>query len=157
MAQDKLFDWYGGDAPAIHGMKADSTVDTVDSYAAEGNVNAGDPVILGTDPAEQVKTATSTQGASVVGVALFTHQDPQQAATYPEGKAVPVMTSGDVFVKVGSAVTAGTGVAIDSLTGGLSYIAKDAAGDTAYRTELPNCTFLDSGSAGDLVKIRIRN
>ena len=36
MAQNKLFTWYGNeDRPGIAGMKADTTVDVVDSYAAE--------------------------------------------------------------------------------------------------------------------------
>ena len=153
MAQGQIFDWYGGDAPAIHGMKADATLDTVDSYAAEGNINAGDPVILGTDPAEQVKTATAAQGASVVGVALFVHVDPAQGATYPEGKAVSVLTSGDVYVKVGTDVTAGGAVALGTVSDALAYVAVAESGTTT----IPNATYLDSGAAGDLVRIRIRN
>ena len=153
MAQEKLFNWYGGNAPAIHGMKADATLDTVDSYAAEGKVNAGDPVVLGTNPAEQVKTATAAQGVTVIGIALFIHVDPSQVATYPNGKSVSVMTSGDVYVEVGTDVTAGGAVALGTVSNKLAYVASTESG----ATEIPNATYLDSGVAGDLVRIRIRN
>ena len=152
MAQESIFNWYGGNAVAIHGMKADSTLDTVDSYAAEGNVNAGDPVILGTNPAEQVKTATAAQGATVIGIALFQHVGPEQGATYPSGKAVSVMTSGDVYVKAGVDVTAGAAVGLGTVSSALAYVLST----TADATTVPNATYLDSGSAGDLVRIRIR-
>lgn len=153
MAQDKLFDWYGGDAVAIPGMKADASLDNVDSYAAEGNVNAGEPVILGTNPAGQVKTATAAQGAAVIGVALFQHVDPQQGATYPDGKSVSVMSSGDVYVTAGVDVTAGSGVGLGTVAGSLAYVLST----TSSATVVPNARYLDSGAAGDVVRIRIRN
>ena len=37
-----LFDWYSyGQDKAVAGMKADSTVDVVDSYASEGAIAVG--------------------------------------------------------------------------------------------------------------------
>ncbi|SHI62059.1 hypothetical protein SAMN02745671_01179 [Anaerovibrio lipolyticus DSM 3074] len=156
MAQDKVFDWYGGNAPALEGMKADSTVDTVDSYAAEGNIDAGDPVILGTNPAEQVKKAAQASDAStVIGVALHEHVDPKDGHTYPDGKAVSVMTSGDVYVKTAEDVTAGDAVGLGAVEGTLSYIKSPSTLTTAV--SIPNAKFLGSGVAGDIVSIRIRN
>ena len=165
MAQDKVFNWYGGHAPALEGMKADSTVDTVDSYAAEGNIDAGDPVILGTNPAEQVKKVSQASDAStVIGVALHEHVDPKDGHTYPDGKAVSVMTSGDVYVKSGDDVVAGDSVALAPVswvtaagtsTTSVSYVKSSYSLTTAV--PIPNAKFLGSGSKGDIVSIRIRN
>lgn len=156
MAQEQIFNWYGGNAPALKGMKADSTLDTVDSYAAEGNIDAGDPVILGSNPAEQVKKASQpSDAATVIGVALHEHVDPKDGHTYPEGKAVSVMTSGDVYVEVAEDVTAGDAVGLGTVEGTLSYIKSPSTLTTAV--SIPNTKYLGTGVAGDLVPIRIRN
>lgn len=152
----QIFGWYGENAKAIHGMKADSTLDTVDSYAAEGDIDAGDPVVLGTNPAEQVKKAAQASDAStVIGVALHEHVDPKDGHTYPDGKAVSVMTSGDVYVKAGTDVTAGDGGALGTVDEVISYVSATTTATTAVA--IPNTHFLDSGVAGDLVRLRIRN
>ena len=65
-----LFDWYSyGQEKAVAGMKADSTVDVVDSYASEGAIAVGKAVELGTDPAKQVKA--SVTAANVIGISIF--------------------------------------------------------------------------------------
>lgn len=151
------FNFYGNQEKAIPGMKADTTVDTVDTFASEGGVNPGEPVIRGTDKEKQVKTAASTEGASVIGIAVHTHKEPNESGKYYEaGYPVPVMTSGDIYVEAGSDVNAGDEVALDKVSDVLAYVAKDATGDTTYRSTLPACHFLDSGSEGDLVRVRIR-
>jgi hypothetical protein len=66
------------------------------------------------------------------------------------------MSFGDIFVEAGSAVTAGDAVALDKVSNELAYVAKDATGDTTYRSDLPSCTFMDSGAKGDIVRVRIR-
>lgn len=138
------------------GMKADTTVDTVDSFASEGGVNPGDPVIRGTDPDKQVKTAAASNGSSVIGIAVHTHKDPNESgAYYEEGYSVPVMTSGDVYVPVGEDVTAGGAVALGTVEGAVSFIKASSTLTTSF--SVPNMTYLDSGSEGDLVRVRIRN
>ena len=83
--------YYGQDV-AVIGMKADSTVDVIDSYACEGtDIYAGSPVELGTDPAKQV--AASTTAANVIGIAIhenkaqFAWATPGTPVSYPEGYA----------------------------------------------------------------------
>lgn len=158
MAQVKPFKWYQHGAPvAIPGMKADATTDVVDSYAAEEGLNPGDPVVRGTDAEKQIKVAGSTEGADVIGIAVHTHKAYDgTGAYYEEGYTVPVMSFGDVYVEAGSAVTAGDAVALDKVSDALAYVAKDATGDTTYRSDLPACTFMDSGAKGDIVRVRIR-
>lgn len=154
-----MFDFYAeNQAKGFPGMKANTTVDTVDSFASEGGVNPGEPVVRGTDPEKQVKTAASTEGAKVIGIAVHTHKEPNEGGKYyEEGYSVPVMTSGDVYVEAGSDVTAGDEAAIDVVSGNLAFVAKDATGDTTYRSALPNVTFMENGSEGDIVRVRIRN
>ena len=158
MAQVKPFDWYEREMPVgIPGMKADSTEDVVDSFASEGGVNPGEPVIRGTNPEKQVKTAASTEGASVIGIAVHTDKIPNASGKYYEdGYELPVMTFGDVYVAAGSDVAAGDEAALDKVSDALAFVAKDATGDTTYRSALPDCHFLDNGSAGDIVRVRIR-
>ena len=55
MAQSVPFTfWSAEQAPGYAGMKADSTVDVIDSYAAEEAIDAGVPVKRGTDPPTQL-------------------------------------------------------------------------------------------------------
>ena len=61
------FNWYSyGQDKAVIGMKADSTVDVIDSFAAEGAINVGKAVERGTDPSKQVKE--SKTAANVIGI-----------------------------------------------------------------------------------------
>ena len=102
------FNWYSYGQPiGVAGMKADSTVDVIDSFAAEGAIKAGAVVERGTDPAKQVKA--SVTAANVIGVAIFENKV-EETPLYPDKYAVPVMTFGDVYVEVADAVTAGTAV-----------------------------------------------
>ena len=157
MAQVKAFEWYQQNMPvAIPGMKADSTVDVVDSFAAEGGVNPGDLVIRGTDPANQCKTVTAaTLAAFAVGVAVHTHKDYSgEGAYYINGEAVPVMTFGDICVGAGD----------DSITaGGQVYISNGTDNDVVYvsggegAVSVPGMSYLtDATAAGDIVVVRVR-
>lgn len=145
------FDWYSyGQDKAVEGMKADSTIDVIDSFAAEGTVYAGQVVERGTDPATQV--AASTTAANVIGIAIFENKaqfawvSPGTPVDYPEGYAVPVCTFGDVWVKVDAAVTAGTGAYINA-TGGFT----DNTG-----TAVSGMTYMTDAGADELVVVRVR-
>lgn len=138
------FSWYSyGQPVAVEGMKADSTVDVIDSYAAEGAISAGAVVELGTDPAKQVKA--STTAANVIGIAIFENKA-EASPLYPDEYAVPVCTFGDVWVKVAKAVTAGTGAYINS-----SGKFTDSTG-----TAVTGMKYMTSAGADGLAVVRVR-
>ena len=133
---------YGQDV-AVIGMKADSTVDVIDSYAGEGAINVGKAVELGTDPAKQVKE--SVTAANVIGIAIF-EQKADETPLYPDGYAVPVMTFGDVWVEVAESVTAGDSV----------YLSTAGAWGSSTGSAVTGMTYLTSAGAGELAIVRVR-
>ena len=142
------FNWYSyGQDKAVVGMKADSTVDVIDSYACEGtDIVAGQVVERGTDPDKQVKA--SVTAGNVIGIAIFENKA-EETPLYPEGYAVPVCTFGDVWVKVIDDVVAGAGVYID--TDGKFTNEDDADG-----TAVTGMTYMTSAGAGELAVVRVR-
>ena len=141
------FNWYSyGQSVAVEGMKADSTIDVIDSFAAESAVAPGQVVERGTDPQTQV--APSVTAANVIGIAIFENKA-EETPLYPEGYAVPVCTFGDVWVKVIDDVVAGAGVYID--TDGKFTNEDDADG-----TAVTGMTYMTSAGAGELAVVRVR-
>lgn len=148
-----MMNWYSqGTEKGFPGGKASTAMDTVRSFAAEGGINPGDPVIRGTDPANQVKAiAAAADAVKVIGIAVHTHREPQEPY-YEEGYAVPVMVDGDIYVQIADDVVAGNGAALLAGDDGkIGYVASGTAGATA----LPGVMYLDSGAAGDLVAVHI--
>ena len=138
------FNWYSYGQPiGVAGMKADSTVDVIDSFAAEGAIRAGAVVERGTDPAKQVKA--SVTAANVIGVAIFENKV-EETPLYPDKYAVPVMTFGDVYVQVNAAVTAGSPAYIDA--------SGNFTGSTG--TAVDGMTYMTSAEAEGLAVVRIR-
>ena len=138
------FNWYSYGQPiGVAGMKADSTVDVIDSFAAEGAVKAGAVVERGTDPAKQVKA--SVTAANVIGVAIFENKV-EETPLYPDKYAVPVCTFGDVYVQVNAAVTAGSPAYIDA--------SGNFTGSTG--TAVAGMTYMTSAEAGELAIVRVR-
>ena len=135
------------------GMKADVTVDVVDSFASEGGIDPGEAVIRGTDPQKQVKAVASADDiAKVIGIAVHTHKDPVEGGKYyEEGYCLSVMTFGDIYVQAGGDVTAGDAVAIEIGTDGPVFVASGGSG-----TDVAGMTYLESGAEGDIVAVRIR-
>lgn len=153
MAQVKAFEWYQQNMPvAIPGMKADSTIDVVDSFCAEAALNPGDAVVRGTGD-QQVKPVSVTGDiANVIGIAVHTHKDYSgEGAYYEEGYCLPVMTFGDVYVEVGGTVAAGGQVAMKVTNGVAAFV---ASGEGA--TDVAGMTYLASGVKGGVVPVRIR-
>lgn len=152
MAQGKIFNWYGDDAPGICGMKADATIDTVDSYpAAENGVNPGEPLVFADDEAKTVRTATADEASKMIGIAVHVHREPH-TPYYEAGYAVPVMTMGDIWVRAMGDVKANdsVGIAIDDETKEVGFVSgTDSNMSFGF-------TFLDNGEKGDLVRVRIR-
>lgn len=115
-------------APAYAGMKGDSRLDTVESFAAETAIPIGAVVTAGAK-ANQVKVG----GTVAVGVALHTHTI-AIGSGYQQYDSVSVLTRGLVWctVKGDGTVTDRGAVKFDPATGQVS--------DTAS-TELPNAVF----------------
>ena len=153
MAQVKAFEWYQQNMPiAIPGMKADSTIDVVDSFLAETALNPGNAVIRGTGDQQVKPVAAAADIANVIGIAVHTHKDYSgTGAYYEEGYCLPVMTFGDVYVEVGGTVTAGGAVAMTVTDGVAAFV---ASGEGA--TNVTGMTYLASGVKGDIVPVRIR-
>ena len=138
------FNWYSyGQDKAVVGMKADSTVDVIDSFASEGAIYAGGAVERGTDPATQVKASVTAN--KVIGIAIFENKI-DETPLYPDEYAVPVCTFGDVWVEVGEAVTAGSAV----------YLSTAGAWGSSTGSAVTGMTYLTSAGAGELAIIRVR-
>ena len=138
------FNWYSyGQDKAVVGMKADSTVDVIDSFAAEGAIGVGKAVERGTDPAKQVKA--SVTASKVIGIAIFENKV-DETPLYPDEYAVPVCTFGDVWVEVSESVTAGAGV----------YLSTAGAWGSSTGSAVSGMTYLTSAGSGELAIVRIR-
>ena len=144
MAQSVPFTyWSAEQAPGYAGMKADSTVDVIDSYpVATAGINAGVPVMRGTDPNTIV---LGTTAANVIGISVHTHKI-EETPYYPVGYTAPVCSFGDVWVMVNAAVTAGSGVYIDA-SGNFT----DSTG-----TAVAGMTYMTSAGADELAVVRVR-
>ena len=153
MAQVKAFDWYQQGMPvAIPGMKADSTLDVVDSFCAEAALNPGAAVVRGTGDQQVKPVSAAGDIANVIGIAVHTHKDYSgEGAYYEKGYCLPVMTFGDVYVEVGGTVAAGGQVAMKVTNGKAEFV---ASGEGA--TNVTGMTYLASGVKGDIVPVRIR-
>ena len=139
-----LFDWYSyGQDKGIAGMKADSTVDVIDSFASEGAIYAGKAVERGTDPAKQVKASVTAN--KVIGIAIFENKV-DESPLYPDEYAVPVCTFGDVWVEVSEAVTAG----------GAVYLSTAGAWGSSTGSAVTGMTYLTSAGSGELAIVRVR-
>ena len=153
MAQVKAFEWYQQGMPvAIPGMKADSTIDVVDSFCAEAALNPGAAVVRGTGDQQVKPVSVAGDIANVIGIAVHTHKDYSgTGAYYEEGYCLPVMTFGDVYVEVGGAVAAGGQVAMTVTDGVAAFVASGTGA-----TDVTGMTYLASGVKGDIVPVRIR-
>lgn len=150
----KPFEWYQREMPvALPGMKADATVDVIDSYAAEIALDPGAPVIRGTDAANQIQPAAAAgDGASVIGIAVHTHKAYEgTGAYYEEGYNVPVMSFGDVYVEVGGSVVAGGTVGVAFGADGAVFCADGATVVTGTTAGSNTYTVTANAAAGDTV------
>ena len=153
MAQVKAFEWYQQGMPvAIPGMKADSTIDVVDSFLAEVALNPGDAVVRGTGDQQVKPVSAAGDLTNVIGIAVHTHKDYSgEGAYYEEGYCLPVMTFGDVYVEVSGTVAAGGRVAMTVTDGVAAFVASGTGA-----TDVTGMTYLASGVKGDIVPVRIR-
>ena len=88
--------WYSRELDkGFAGMIANTAIRNCDSYAVEEEkgLNPGDAVVLGTTE-NLVKKVDSGSESKVIGVVVHNHKEPS-------------MSTGDIYVEVGEAVTAG--------------------------------------------------
>ncbi|MGN6701466.1 MAG: structural cement protein Gp24 [Burkholderiaceae bacterium] len=117
---------------AFAGLVADTGFTDKVSYTAEAAIGFGKPVMLGTDPARQVKPATA--GATAFGFSLKEGAVEQPLAygadavesTYAAKTTVSVLRRGRVWVKTSDAVVAGAVARLTTADGTLT----DAAAAT---------------------------
>ncbi len=149
----KVFDWYASeDAKGFPGMKADSTTHVIDSFCADGGINPGDVVIRGTADGTAKAAASAADGKNGIGIAVHVHREvPVSGKYYEDGYSVPVMTFGDIYVTAGGDVAAGDKAEITVTNGETKFI------KTSGTNTVPGVVFLDAGSDGDIVRIRVRN
>ena len=88
--------------PMIIGQIADSSLNQIDSYAAEEDIPFGTAVMRGTDRQKQV---LQSEGKEFLGIAL--RDDIQRDGCYPAKFMVSVMTKGRVAVIASEPVVAG--------------------------------------------------
>jgi hypothetical protein len=123
------------------GQKYDIRPDVVASFAAEGVVAFGAPVMRGTNPETQAKLSDAS---GFVGIALFTQAS--EYGEYGDKSTVDVLTDGAAYV--------------------VSSVANVVAGQTAYVTAAGAYTnvegsnlaigeFLTSGGESDLVVVEL--
>ena len=145
MAQSVPFTFWSADqAPGYAGMKADSTVDVIDSYpVATAGIEAGVPVMRGSDP---TTVELADDADKVIGISVHTHKI-EETPYYPVGYTAPICTFGDVWVKVAAAVDAGDAVYIDEATGEFT----DSTG-----TAVAGMTYLTAAGADELAVVRVR-
>ncbi len=130
------------------GQLADSRDNSVLSFAAEGAIAFGIPVMRGTADNQVVISDAS----SFVGVSLFEHNHENAyqttgGAEYLDGEAVSVLSQGSVLVVVDEVVTAGE-TAYVTVSGTFSN--SDGAGANLLVGE-----YETSGAIGDLVVLTI--
>lgn len=100
--------WYSRELDkGFAGMIANTAIRNCDSYAVEEEkgLNPGDAVVLGTTE-NLVKKVDSGSESKVIGVVVHNHKEPSNPY-YEQGDSVAIMSTGDIYVEVGEAVTAG--------------------------------------------------
>lgn len=129
------------------GQKYDIRPDVVMSFAAEGAIAPGAPVMRGTDPDKQ---ALVSDASGFLGVALFTQamENSLSAGTaeYGDTEAVSVLTQGAVYVTA----------SVDTVIGGeTAYVTAAGEFTNVEDANLAVGEFLTSGDTGDLVVLSI--
>lgn len=128
--------------PYLIGQVADTSSRQIDSYAAEGEIEFGDPVIRGTDKSSQVKKSNSK--TEFLGVAV--RNDTLSAGLYREKVMVSVMTRGRIVVKVKE----------DAEAGSDAYVYADATIGVTKTDGLKIGTFFNSAAKDSLIILEIR-
>jgi hypothetical protein len=114
---------------AIAGLISTIASRAVGSYAAEGAVHAGAPLIRGSSPEETVKVAGEGDGANVFGIAAWEYKDVAGGALYRDKETVSVLRAGAIYVEVAGEVTPGAPAFLVIDGGRAKFSADDQAGE----------------------------
>ena len=117
------------------------------SFAAEAEIQFGQPVMRGTDPEKQAIVSDAT---AFLGIALFTHAKEQDRdtgiASYAIGDTVSVITDGAVMVEAGA----------DTIVAGeAAYVTAAGAYTNVATAALAIGTFLTGGNTGDILAVEL--
>ena len=120
------------------GMVADMSGSVIDSYAAEGSIEFGAGVELGTDPDKQVATFA---GGTFAGVAKFIQNED---GVYADKDTVSVVSSGRVIVDTLEVdVDAGDTAYIVDATGVWTNVSTDATAVGTFKTSGAGLVIVD--------------
>lgn len=123
------------------GQIYDIRPNTVQSFAAEGVVPFGTPVMRGADPEKQCLTSDAT---AFLGVAVFTQAS--ETGQYEDKDTVSVMTDGAVWVTS----------SVDTVVAGTSaYVTATGTVTNVSTSNLLIGEFLTGGDTGDLVVVEL--
>lgn len=128
--------------PYLIGQVADTSLSQIDSYASEGTIEFGTPVVRGTDKEKQVKKSDTK--TDFLGIAV--RNDTQSSGLYPDKTMVSVMTQGRVVVKVKE----------DAEAGSDAYVYADASIGATKAEGLKIGTFFNSATKDNLIILEIR-
>lgn len=140
-----------------NGQLVNPLVSRVDSYEAEltgDDKNVAFGVVVQRSAVKD--TAAKKGGTQATGILGITVKDPtrgqqrQQGDGYAVGSEMGVISFGDIAVKVESAVTAGSDVTFDSVTGELSTQTVGAA-----QPRIKGATWMEDAAAGANAVVRI--
>lgn len=130
-----------------------------ESAKAEGAVVAGQPVLRGTDRDSQAVAVTNgvtLDASTALGFVLLDTTRAANAASsgadIEDGEMCAVLRNGEMYVEVTGTVVAGNPVWVGTATAQLGDI-DDATGTGL--TQFPGARFMESGTAGDLVRISL--
>ena len=140
--------WYSRELDkGFAGMIANTAIRNCDSYAVEEEkgLNPGDAVVLGTTEKKEKKVDSGSE-SKVIGVVVHNHKEPSNPY-YEQGDSVAIMSTGDIYVEVGEAVTAGDVACIMAST----Y----KWGKTG--TAVVGATYIKGAESGKLALLRLRN
>lgn len=126
------------------GLVADQQTSVRLSRLAEGPVNPGRVVTLGSSDHKLVEGGAGT----ILGISMADRTlNPDQNGVYADGNTVGYISHpAIIWAKVQVSVTAGSAAAYDPATGELNLLG----------TPIPNAIFDSSGAAGELVKLRLQ-
>jgi hypothetical protein len=125
---------------------------------ASGTLNAGDPVILGTDTERQVANvlaASVVNAQTFAGFALLDTTRAYNSTPIADGDEIAVLDEGYIALLAGGTVTRGQCVILALSTGVLTGAAA-GADPGAGKVALPGCRWEADGGDGDLVKASVR-
>jgi hypothetical protein len=142
----------------LAGRIAEARINTSSSSkAAEGAIEFGKAVKRGTNAAKQIQEWDGANSDDqFAGIAVFSYGGDVDNEQYKDGDAARTLEAGVITVKLSpdsGGVSAGDQVEVRD--DGYFDTGLSSATNGVYGAEIENSEFLESGSAGDVVKARI--